>query len=194
MKFMSRGFSLKEKLLLAALALILVALFYYQFVDKTVREAIVNAESDAQMYQTELTAAEKRLGELRQIQSNMDALEAEGKLTWMGSYNNEKAEVKFLNDILANTLQYSIKINPVTRKGNQIRRSFTLQYKTPNYASAQDITARLCQGENRCLVGDVKCSIDTSGIVTINESATFYETMIGGAPDAALPRDSAAAK
>ena len=54
----------KEKLLLAVLALILLALFYYQFVDKTVREAIVNAESDAQMYQTELTAAEKRIIEL----------------------------------------------------------------------------------------------------------------------------------
>ena len=193
MKIMSRDFTRTEKLLIVLLALILVGLVYYQFVDKTVRQTIVNAESEAQMLQTELDAAQQRLAHLKSIQTSMEKLEAEGRLSWMGSYNNSKQEVAFLNDILADTLQYSITFAEVTRSGNQIRRSFTLEYKTTDYASAQDIVARLCEGKNRCLVGDISCTIDREGIVTVKQSATFYETMVGGTPDAGLPRDAAEA-
>jgi len=192
-KIMSRDFTRTEKLLIVLLALILVGLVYYQFVDKTVRQTIVNAESEAQMLQTELDAAQQRLAHLKSIQTSMEKLEAEGRLSWMGSYNNSKQEVAFLNDILADTLQYSITFAEVTRSGNQIRRSFTLEYKTTDYASAQDIVARLCEGKNRCLVGDISCTIDREGIVTVKQSATFYETMVGGTPDAGLPRDAAEA-
>ena len=193
MKIMSRDFTRNEKILIVILALILLGLAYYQFVDKTVRQTIVNAESEAQMLQTELDAAQQRLAHLKSIQTSMEKLEAEGRLSWMGSYNNSKQEVAFLNDILADTLQYSITFAEVTRSGNQIRRSFTLEYKTTDYASAQDIVARLCEGKNRCLVGDISCTIDREGIVTVKQSATFYETMVGGTPDAGLPRDAAEA-
>ena len=194
MKVMSRDFTMAEKLLLILLAFILVGLGYYYFVDQPVRSTIANYQAEATSLQTELDVLEARIAHLRQVQSSMDELEEKGNLSWMGSYNNSEAEVRFLNDILANTLKYSISFADVSRSGDQIRRSFTLQYKTLNYASAQDITARLCQGENRCLVGDVKCSIDNTGVVTINEAATFFETMVGGTPDAALPKDTAATK
>lgn len=193
MKIMSRDFTRTEKLLIVLLIFVLLILAYYQFVDKEVRQTIVNAESEAEMLQTELTVAEKRLVELKSTQAELDKLEAEGRLSWMPSYNGSKAEVAFLNEILADTLQYSITFANVTRNGAQIRRDFTLQYQTVDFEAAQEIMDRLCAGRNRCLVGDVKCRIDKDGIVTINASATFYETMVGGIPDAGLPADGAAA-
>ena len=193
MKIMSRDFTRTEKVLIVVLILILLVLAYYQFVDKDVRQSIVNAESEAEMLQVELDAAEKRLVELRSTQAALDKLEAEGKLSWMPSYNGSKAEVAFLNEILADTLQYSITFSGVTRNGAQIRRDFTLQYQTVDYAAAQEIMDRLCAGKNRCLVGDVKSRIAPEGTVTINASATFYETMVGGTPDAGLPEDGATA-
>lgn len=194
MKVMSRNFSRTEKLLILALILILLGLVYYQFVDKEVRQTIANAESETEMLQTELDIAQTRLAKLKKTQSNLDELEAQGRLSWMSSYNASKEEVAFLNEILADTLQYSITFSNVTRSGNQIRRNFTLQYQTDSYAAAQEIMDRLCAGRNRCLVSDVRCTIDTQDIVTVVESATFYETLVGGTPDAGLPADSAAAK
>lgn len=194
MKIMSREFSLTEKILIAVLALILVALIYYRFVDQTVRDTITGNESEISMLQTEMDAVQQRLAYLSGIQSNMDQLEAEGNLSWMGSYNNSKEEVAFLNDILADTLKYSIAFANVTRTGNQIRRSFTLQYTTATYEAARDILLRLAQGKNRCLVGDMSCRVDNgSRLVTISAAATFYETMVGGVPDAGLPQDVATA-
>ena len=193
MKIMSRDFTNKEKVLLVVLALILVALAYYYFVDQNVRSTITSADAECQQLQTELDAVQQKIAHLQSLQNAMDELEASGNLTWMGSYNNGKAEVAFLNDILADTLKYSVTFSNVTRNGNQIRRNFTLQYQTLDYLSAQNIMDRLNQGENRCVLGDVKCTMDADGRVTINQNATFFETMVGGTPDAGLPVDSATA-
>jgi len=194
MKVLSRDFTRTEKLLIVVLALILLALAYYQFVDKNVRQTIVNAEAETKALQTQLDAAQTRLAAAQKVQKNMDQLEAEGRLSWMGSYNNSKEEVAFLNGILAGTLKYSVSFAEVTRKGDQIRRSFTLEYQTPDYLSAQDIIVRLRESRNRCLVSDVKCTVGNDGLVTVKQTATFYETMVDGVPDAALPKDSATAK
>lgn len=194
MKVMSRDFTRAEKLLLLLLVLILLGLAYYYFVDQPVHSTIDSYNAEYDMMKTEFDAVQARITYLQKIQDSLLALQEDDNMTYMGSYNNSEAEVRFLNDILANTLQYSISFANVTRSNNQIRRSFTLQYQTENYASAQDIMSQLLRGKNRCLIGDVKCSIDpTTGFVQMSQSATFYETMVGGTPDAGLPADAAAA-
>ena len=192
MKIFSRDFSTTEKVLIVILALILLALVYYQFVDKTVRSTIQNAQSEAQMLETEIDAAQMRAARLRSLKNSMDEMEAQGKLSWMASYNNSKPEVRFLNDLLADTLSYSIDFADVTRTGNQIRRSFKLRYQTGGFRKAREIVEDLLKSENRCLISDVKCTIETSGATTVEANATFYETMVGGVADAGLPTDTAA--
>ncbi len=192
MKALSRDFSNKEKILLVLLSLILVGLVYYWFVDVRVRDSIASFEADAQASQTELDTLQLRLMYLQGVQNDVDALKDQKNLSWMGSYSNSKEEVAFLNDILANTIQYSISFANVTKSGDQVRRSFTLQYQTKSYFSAQKIMNRLLTGKLRCLVGDVRCNIADNKYVTVSCSATFYETMVGGEPDAALPADTAA--
>ena len=196
MKYMSRDFTLAEKILLVVLGLVLVGLVYYRFVDQPVREAIASSEADTEMYQMQIDALQGRLAKLSGIRDKLDELEtnARGRLSYMASYNNSKQEIDFLNMILADTLQYSISFSDVTRRGDQIRRDFTLQYQIQGYDAAQDIMLKLCNGELRCMVGDIRCTIAQDGIVTINETATFYETMAGGVPDAGLPVDSASVK
>ena len=191
MKIMSRNFTRTEKFLIVLLILILAGLAYYQFIHKTVNQAIANANAESEQLRTELDVAEARLSQLQSLQDKMDVLEAEGEMTWMSSYNNAEAEVAFLNDILAHTLNYTVSFANISRSGDQIRRSFSLQYRTADYKSAQDILRRLCESENRCLVSDVSCSIAKDGTVTMNQSATFYETMVGGVEDAGLPASSA---
>lgn len=190
---MSRNFSTTEKILIGVLVAILVGLFYYYFVDQRVRSTIEASEAEYNELSSELEVMEGRLNYLQSVQASMDDMEAGGMLSYMGSYNNSKAEVTFLNDILSDTLQYTVSFSNVTRSGDQVRRSFTLQYTTASYKAARDIMIRLLEGKNRCLVGDVRCTISTNGTVSMTQSATFYETMVGGVPDAGLPANSATA-
>lgn len=191
MKIMSRNFTRAEKLLLLLLALILVALFYYKLVDQNVRSSIASSNAEKQSLETELMAVQARVRNLEKMQKEVNALTGSGEASRMESYNNSKAEVAFLNDILSEAGDYSVQFSEVTRNGDQIRRAFTLQYKTTTYRAAEDIMKKLCSGEYRCLIGDVNCTIAEDGATTVRMMATFYETMVGGTPDAALPEDSA---
>ena len=192
MKIMSRDFTRTEKILLLVLFIILLGLVYYWLVDQTVRNNIRISEAEAKALQIELDAAEQKLELLDTVQKAMDDLTQTGNLSYMGSYNNSKEEVGFLNDALADATKYSISFADVTRRGDQIRRNFTLQFTTKDYDAAHDIMTRISSGTNRCLISDVKCSISSEGKVTINALATFYETMEGGTPDAGLPEDQGA--
>lgn len=194
MKFLSRDFTTGEKILILVLVLILLGLMYYYFVDMPVRNSIMSDKAEADALQSELDAVQSRLTYLTGIRSKLDELEDKENLGWMGSYNNSEAEVRFLNDVLAITMKYNINFANVTRNGNQIRRNFSLRFQTADYPSARDVITRLLQGENRCLVGDMKCNVDSDGSVTIDATATFYETMVGGVEDAVLPSDSAKTK
>ena len=193
MKVFSRDFTRTEKILITVLALILLALAYYQFVDKNVRTTVENAHAEAASLQTQIDVAQAQAMKLSTLQRTLDEMSAKGTLSWMCSYNGSKAEVAFLNDVLKDTLTYSITFANVTRSGNQIRRSFQLNYTTGGFRPAREIIERLRSGENRCLVGDVQCVIGLVGTTTVTAQATFYETMVEGTPDAGLPVDAAAA-
>lgn len=194
MNIMSRDFTTSEKVLLVILSVILLGLVYYQFVDVPVRDAIASYKADAEMAQTQIDILQARVLHLKGIQDNLNKLEESGNLSYMGSYNNSKEEVAFLNDILGNTMEYSVTFSSISRNGDQIRRNFTLQYKTRTYDEARKIMKKLVNGKYRCLVDDIRCNVDINGTTTVNQTATFYETMVGGTPDAALPESGASVK
>ena len=198
MKVLSRDFTTKEKLLLLLLSLILVGLAYYQFVDQPVRIALESARTEADSLRVELKTVDAKLERMRRMRAELDDVTAGGTATEMGSYNNAKAEIASLNDILNEALQYSITFANVTRSGDQIRRNFTLQFTTDNYGIMEHMLSALSQNHHRCLIGDLRCTAARNeslleGNITVNATATFFETMVGGTPDAGLPESKPAA-
>lgn len=192
---LSRDFSLREKILLVFLGVVLIGICYYWFVDQPVRDAITKAHSEKNALDTELTSARTRVEEMRTRQAELDEISSGGDVSRMESYNNSKQEMKFLNDVLSDTLRYSITFSDVTRDGDQIRRGFSLSFTAVNYDSVKEILTELTNCEYRCLIGDLQCSglgNDKDTRVTISATATFYETLVGGTPDTGLPADSAA--
>ena len=198
MKVLSRNFTLKEKLLLLLLSLVLVGLAYYQIVDRPVREALEIAHAEADSLSVELQTVEAKLEKMRRMRAELDDVTAGGTASEMGSYNNSKAEIAMLNDVLSEALQYSITFSNVTRSGDQIRRNFTLQLTASSYESMEHIINSINESHYRCLIGDLQCSAAhgqyvLDGDVSVNASATFFETMVGGTPDAGLPESRPAA-
>ena len=198
MKVMSRDFTTKEKLLLLLLGLILVALAYYQFVDKPVREALASARAQEEALTEELQQVNNKLQRMHSMRGELEDVTASGTASEMGSYNNSKEEIASLNDILSDTLQYSITFANVTRSGDQIRRNFTLQFTVDSYENMERVLRALAENHHRCLIGDVRCNSSRNGNimegnVSVNATATFYETMVDGTPDAGLPESRPAA-
>ena len=196
MKILSRDFTTKEKILLLVLVLILLALAYYQFVDQPVRQAIATAQSEQEALQIELTAVNAKVATLERMQNEIDQVSSSEHVTQMPSYNNGRNVTKLLNDVLGH-LGYTINFSNVTRNGDQIRRNISLQFISPDYATMERVFQDITGSEYRCLLDDVSGTVSNryneDNSITVNATATFYETMVGGTPDSGLPADEAAA-
>ena len=193
MKRLSRDFTIREKILLLILALLLVGFAYYRFVDVPVREGIASAQSKQDSLSTELTIVEAKVRSLEKMQNELDDIAKQGTVSYMPSYNNAKNVNRLLNDVLG-PLDYAVNFTQLTRTGNQIRRNVSLQFTSPDYETMETVLRELSESEYRCLLNDLKGSVNTlrdGGTITVNLTATFFETMVGGTEDAGLPADSA---
>lgn len=193
MKILSRDFSVAERVLLVFLGLVLVGLTYYRFVDQPVRTALRTAQSEQESLQAELDTVNTQIAHLSQMQNELTDLKEGETVSKMPSYNNSKAELALLNDALRAATKYVVTFSDVTRDGDQIRRGFTLQFTAPSYDAMKQIFLDLAKSPYRCLIGDITCSAGSrEGATELNVSATatFYETMVGGVPDAGLPADT----
>ena len=187
MQMISRDFSRTDIILIVFLSLLLTGLVYYQFLYKPVTREIESCQMQREALYVEQTQIQRRLAQLKRMQEELDNLGRIGYTSRMPSYNSAVAEISFLNDILAHAEEYSITFANVTREGDQIRRNFSLSFKTGSFDLAEQILDELTSGENRCLLGDLRYSLDNSGMASMNVAATFFETLFEGTPDAGLP-------
>lgn len=208
MKILSRDFNRGEKVLLLILALILVALAYYFVIDKPVREDLASAQAEKEATETELSALQGRIARLEEMERELESITSNPEVSRMGSYNNSKEELAFLNDILGVTDDYSVSFANVTRNGDQVRRNFNLRFTVDSHEAAEKLLKQIYASELRCLLNDINYSRTRTYYneadrilyareyyerVTVNATATFFETMVGGTPDAGLPSGGAAA-
>lgn len=189
MNVMSREFTTSEKILIAVLSILLVGLLYYRFVYITTEDMKSSLKERADIAQADLDVANAKIERLENMQNEMDEMDISDDTSRMESYNNSKKETAFLNQVLRGVDDYSISFSEVTRDGDQIRRSFNLQFVTDSYKNAVYIVDELSSGEYRCLVDDINYSLSDNDDIYINLTATFFETMVGGKPDSALPED-----
>ena len=170
--------------------------------DLMVAESIQKAHAEAEAIRVEMTGVNAKIQRMEEMQAELESIQSNPNASYMGSYNNSKEELAFLNDVLGGALQYNITFSNVTRDGDQIRRNFSLQFTTEDYASMERIISRLCDGKLRCLINDISYSVsrynysaadrERYGVdwyerVNVNCTATFFETMVGGVEDAGLP-------
>ena len=202
---MSREVNAKEKVLLVILVLIILGFAYYRFVDQPVRENLAKAEAEYNSLQSELTEVRVKIRELQRMQDEIDEITSGGKDSYMPSYNNAKAELALLNDILNESVtQYSVAFTNVTRYKDQIRRDFQLDFTAPDYESMKAVINKLTGVDYRCMIGDCTCTLieaknqdplseEKVYDLAVSATATFFETMVGGTADAGLPPDSSRA-
>ena len=198
MKIISRDFTAREKFLLLVLSILIIVLLYYNLVDAPVRNGLglANAERDALTVQ--VAAVNQRISNIEHMIDEIDQMRDSGRVvSKMPSYNAGKREINFLHTTLGLTQDYYIGFNDLSRNGDQIRRNFSLQYRTSNFNEAVEIMRSLEQSNIRCLIDDVTVTPMENrgnvmtGPVQVTCTATFYETMYGGKADAELPADAA---
>ena len=189
MNRLDREFNLTERILLLLLGILLTAGAYYRFVFAPTAQELSAARAQRDALEMELSDVQLQIAQLTRIKEELNDLDYSTQSTRMASYNDSENELALLNSVLQNTDEYSIAFKDVTRSGDMVRRSFTMQFTAKDIETVDMVLMRLTNGGRRCMIGDVSCSVNRRDGDTVNVLlvATFYETMVGGTPDPGLP-------
>ncbi|MBE6070316.1 MAG: hypothetical protein E7211_21880 [Clostridium lundense] len=194
MSKLDKSVKAKDAAIIIIALILLVGFAYYSYVFEPTRSRVAAANARRDELEAQVMTTQTRVAQLQKMQDEMDSIGTNADR--MESYNNSKAEIALLNNCLVDAKAYSINFTDITRNGNQIRRNFSLQFTTDSYESVRRILTNLTASEFRCLLGDMSYNNSTDRetneqTVTVNCSATFFETMVGGEADAGLPPDIA---
>lgn len=199
MKSITRNFTGKEKIIIALMLVILLIFAYSYFVDKPIKKDIADQKQMQSDLQKEIDTASSKIMVLQQMKKELDELNAGDEPTLMPPYNASERERSFLANIVQATGDYAISFADCTRNGDQIRRQITVSFTTENYNQAVWFLTQITKCTYRCVINDASCTInrqkneagtEEEASVAVKMTATFFETMVGGVPDEALPSDT----
>lgn len=184
---LNHTFTKKETAILLILVALLLAMGYYQFVYKWQQKAI--AQFDTTDIETAIAQEQAKAIQIKRMQEEI----ASGKKEKTGiveTYSNLKAELRTLNDIFGDALNFDFSFDQAVADGDAVRRTITCTVTAASYQEAKGMLRQLHDCEYRCLIGDVSISPSgtdresgdrnlNAGNVTMNFSVTFYETLYG---------------
>lgn len=186
MKILSRDFSLREKLTMSILLIIVLGLAYYFLVFSPINSAISNANSQISTLETEKLIINNKISNLEKMEAELDEILSDQTASTMPSYNAVRDELAILNELLKSSYSYSINVANVTRDGDQIRRDIAIQFTSKDFETTKYIVENLADCAYRTLISTIQLSNSKEG-VTCSLLVTFYETMVGGVADSGLP-------
>jgi|GEM_PF-1074402 len=172
----------KELLTVCILAFILLLMLYIWFVYRPIK-------SEIKTYDTTELAEDYEAEQLiyAQIMEMKAAMESEDEYTTakIEIYNNQKSELKLLNDILAAAEDFSLSFENPVADGKLVRRNARISFSATSYRSAEKIIGEVNDSELLCIIRNLNISPGSgqdsleSGDVNVTMTATFYETLYG---------------
>ncbi len=176
---MKRQFSLRERILMMVLALLLLICFYYVLVEKPVQDTLLDASQRRSEAESQLTVASAQLQKMNQMQSALDQLEQSAQAD-VPDYDNAKNVMDLMNGAMAMTEEYNLTFQPVTTEGAIVSRSIQMNFRCDDYDTAKDVLQTLLDSNYRCRITAMSVTATDGGNirrqeVTVDASVTFYE-------------------
>lgn len=176
---MKRQFSLREKVLLVILALLLLTCVYYVLVAKPVQETLLSASQRQSEADSQMTIASAQLEKMHHMQSALAQLDQSAQAD-VPDYDNAKNVVELLNRAMTMTDEYTLSFQPVTTEGSIVSRTVQMTFRCGGYATSKSILQTLLDSDYRCRITSMSVSCSQGWDirqeeVVVNASVTFYE-------------------
>lgn len=175
---MKRQFSLRERILMVILAVLLIACVYYILVEKPVQDTLMDASQRQSEAESQMVIASAQLKKMHQMQAALEKLEQSAQAD-VPDYDNAENVVALLNRAMAQTNGFKLNFQPVTTEGAIARRTIQMSFRCDSYAAAKQVLQTLLDSNYRCRITSMSVTSGGGDIseqqVTVNASVTFYE-------------------
>ena len=142
---LKRDFSLKERILLIILAVLLLVALYVFAVQQPVSNGIANAESEITETETNIQILQGKLKKMNDMKAELVELKNNKNVQEVPDYDNLPEVITFLNTVLGGAKDYQISLSTEFPGdgGEVMRRTAQVSYQCENYRLAKESVKRL---------------------------------------------------
>ena len=153
---MKPEFTLREKVLMCILAvLVIFCIYYFAFLVPATEQMNDYVNSNYEV-EDQIIFAEAKAAKMKQMEAELKAIlngEA-GDVKELPEYDNSQNVMNSLSVILMSADQYNISFSNVLEEESTIRRNVVLEYDCSDYDTAKSILTAIHDGPYRCLLKD----------------------------------------
>ncbi|MBQ8627521.1 MAG: hypothetical protein IJ419_15360 [Agathobacter sp.] len=157
---MKPEFTLREKVLMCILAvLVIFCIYYFAFLVPATEQMNDYVNSNYEV-EDQIIFAEAKAAKMKQMEAELKAIlngEA-GDVKELPEYDNSQNVMNSLSVILMSADQYNISFSNVSEEESTIRRNVVLEYDCSDYDTAKSILTAIHDGPYRCLLKDFHLS------------------------------------
>ena len=176
---LNRKFTFGENILFLLCTLILIAAFYYGFLLEPVSQEISSTSRELSVISEELDLEMQKAAKKKRMADALNT-QTESLTGMIYPYDNMNQELRQLDEILSAATGYDINMATPTVKETIVRRDVSISFQTDSYDKACRIVEQIEKGDLRCLISDVRLSLEKEPeLVKGNLTVTYFETPIG---------------
>lgn len=177
---MNRSFTTREKILLVALAVLVVVCVYFLLVLQPAMSSISTADERVSTIESEITVQQTMASKKAAMEDEIAAAKAAGKQEKeLPAYDNSKNELRELDSILSQARSYDISFAQADTSTNPVRRSVSISFTAGSYSAAYATLDKLVNCRYSCQVTDISITGSSSadGGVSATATVVFLESL-----------------
>lgn len=183
---MNRSFTMREKILLLFLAVMLLGVGYFKLFYEPMQEQITASEQRMTQAQDQFAVETVRLQRMRKMQEEIEQFKQSGATAYseIPPYDNVQNVMIQLNTILSQATDYSVSFQSVQKQDGSklVTRPIDLTFTASDYATVRTIMNELYHCRFRCAIEQVSVSakenLSVNNDINVSLSITFYEKQV----------------
>lgn len=196
-------FSQREKIMIALLAVVLIAVLWYKFIFEGVQSQLSSLDVEIANAQDELVISNYKVANIKQIEGRLERYRNSGaSMKVMPTYDNIRPLSASLNATLQAATTYTLRFDEIgsgskdssggegaaATSNDAVQRGVTLSFDCDSYATVRTILSALVEGEFPCTIDSLsitdntvrngtRTSASTGSAVSATAHLTFYEKL-----------------
>lgn len=173
---MKMNFTVREKVLMAILGVLIVfCVYYFVFLIPVTQQMNAYVEENYAV-EDQIIFAEAKVAKMKQMEAELAKILSSDSedIVALPEYDNNQNVMNSLYMILSKTNQYNVNFADVTEEEHTVRRNVVLEYECSDYETAKEVLKQIHDGAYRCLLKDFYLSAEEEGYRIVID-ITYFE-------------------
>lgn len=177
---MKQKMTVREKMLLVILGILVLFCLYYFFFLIPTNEKIDFYENEKLSVEEQILVADATAEKKRMMEAELKAIFSGemGEVKEIPAYDNSHNVMNSLSSILAEAKKYDLSFSSVEIEENTVRRNLSLSFECDSYGACKNILRKIGEGEYRCIFKDLYLDYNDSSEAlsySVKAEIVFFE-------------------